>query len=399
MVINSNKSLESKKKTNYDMLIILMTYFSTLYSHGIAKKIVPILLYSSILQKFVQYEIQNNTRYRLNVLFHWAYGWFKTSILKRFSGFLPIRNHELTSSSAAALRGSFTDGKFYPPELLINDVLVISELSTILQSKDKEVVPVLLTALEEADIRVALVKGNKVSDSEIAKIKSFGGTFINQRLSFRNIAIIWAGTHTLDNIQDNLRDAFLDRFYVVSVDNSEIPWETASNDPTMLINENLEEELKDWFRDIFSRKSKPNHEFAQKVVDCLKIEFKHDRKAPREYGEMRRIAIAHHDIFPEDLATDVAIKIKFLFKNTSKAKMTEKEKVIECIFQHPRTTKEIIHLTGVKKGTLMTTLRRIGASKTGINPMKYYLDSISEKKQGKKRSKIRTINKSNSSGN
>lgn len=114
---------------------------------------------------------------------------------------------------------------------------------------------------------------------------------------------------------------------------------------------------------------------------------------------MRRVAIAHHEIFPDDSHADVAMKIKLLFKNTSKAKMTEKDKIIDCIFQHPRTTKEIIRLTGIKKGTLMTTLRRIGASKTGINPMKYYLDSISEKKQGKKRSKIRTINKSNSSGN
>ena len=122
MALKSNKPLESKKKTNYDMYNMVMNYFSILYSHGIAKKVVPILLYSSILQKFVHYEIPNNARYRLNVLFHWAHGWFKSSILKRFSGFLPIRNHDLTSSSAAALRGSFIDGKFYPPELLINDI-------------------------------------------------------------------------------------------------------------------------------------------------------------------------------------------------------------------------------------------------------------------------------------
>jgi hypothetical protein len=353
----------------------LTAYFGRLYSPAIAAKCLRPLLYSGILQKWVHLEERNHFRYRLNVMLKWRHGWFKSSVLKQVAGWMPCNARALTASSSAAIRGSFRAGQFYVPELLLNDILIFPELTSVLRADD-EVVAALLGALEEADVRVALVKAMDLTQEEERRLETYGARFEDQRLCYRNRATVWTATHTVDNIDDRLRDSLLSRFHVCTVRESEIPREAAWRDPSRLYDADLEQDVYQWLTGVFLRDSTPDHAFAAEVVARLQERFADVRKPPREVGDARRMALAHHELFPDhDAQATADVVAPFL---EAEHALTTREIIANFIFQQPRTAKEIIRHANTSKSNVYNHMKRLGVSKVGHNPTRYYLDSIPE---------------------
>ena len=355
------------------------------------------MLYSGVCQKWIKLEKTEPFRYRLNLMLHWQYGWFKSTLLEQVAGWFPFDANTLTSSSAAAIRGSFVEGQFFCPELLLSDLLVIGEFTSILKSDD-ETLGALLVALEEGFVRVALIKAGKATDKAKAQIKKYGGRFIDNRLEYRNKAVVWVATHTIDNIRDSMRDAFTSRFYTIHVPPSEIPLVAAWNDLTELQDIDFECEIGEWLDKIISKKSMPDHVFEGKVIKILKNGYITDKvmRLPREVGDIRRMTLAHHEIFPKDGVGKVAIIMKHFLDSTAGTN-TSREKIVLFIFQNPKSFKEIEGYTGLSKSNIFNHLKRMGAQKVGHTPVKYFLDeSVMKKKKtsAKKKSvKKRSVKK------
>ena len=128
---------------------------------------------------------EDHCRYRLHILLNWEAGWFKSAILSFFRDLYGEGANNLTGSSPAALKGSFINGKFFPPELLISNIIVSSEFSSIIHSNDKEILSLLLIALEEGTVRNALVKGGNLNNGERQRIEEYEATFQDNRLCYQ----------------------------------------------------------------------------------------------------------------------------------------------------------------------------------------------------------------------
>ena len=305
-------------------------------------------------------------------MLQWEYGFFKSTILKQIASWFPIDANFVSSASAAALRGSFNENKFFPPELLISDIMIFSELGSVIKS-DKETVGQLLVAAEEADVRVAIVKGGNLSEMEKTKVREYGADIIDGRLCYRNSAVIWTATHQIDSLSEDNRDAFLSRFYLVQLDASDIPKKIAWQNPKHLLNPKLETKVADWLEKTYQAKTMPDHVFGDKTLEIIADKYINTRKRPREVGDIRRMIFAHHVLFPTDTEEEVAMIMKD-FLNAKKGE-TSRDKIANFIYQHPRTAKEIATLTSLTTGTIFNHLKRLSASSIGSNPRKYYLDS------------------------
>ncbi len=144
-------------------------------------------------------------------------------------------------------------------------MLVVPEFVELLQG-DKELAGQFLNAMEDAEIRVGLVKAGKVGAKEIEKITHAGAKFQDGRLSYRNYCTIWSATHTLDGLTDRSREALLSRFYIVHLSPGEIPNYAAWNDPAILTDKNLEEDIGKWLSEIYTRATIPDKDFAHNVA-------------------------------------------------------------------------------------------------------------------------------------
>lgn len=351
-------------------------YFTKLYCPSIAEKVLPVIIYSAVCQKFVKLEKLNTTRYRLNLLLQWEYGWFKSSILERVGGWFPLNTNLLTTSSSAALRGSFVDSKFYVPELLLADIMIMPEFSAVVAADD-DILTSLLIALEDADIRIALIKAGRLSEKEKLRVESYGAKIINDRLCYRNPATIWTATHTIDNIPESHRDAFISRFYVLHLKPSEIPEHIAWNDPKDIVDIDLENDFAEWISERYNRPTEPDHSFAKIVLNVIRGKYVRGKKRPRQVGDLRRMIMAHHDLFPDESTEIVADKMKNFIETYEG--LTSRELIANYIYQNPRTAKEIMDYTGLKKAGVFSQIKRMGCLSFGSNPRKYYLDSIPRK--------------------
>ena len=352
----------------------IIKYFSKVYFPAIGKKVIPVIIYSAICQKWQKLEKKNRFRYRLNLMLQWESGYFKSSILEQVASFFPFKANMLTTGTAAAIRGSFNDGKFFPPELLISDVLIFPEFTAILNA-DKDVQGQILSAAEEANIRVALVKAGKMTDKTIEDIESYGAKVVDKRLVYRNKATLWTATHTIDSLSEFNRDALLSRFFMVQIKHLEIPKNLWKKDPRKHVNVPFEKEIAEWFDSIYLKRSKPDHEFCESVIAVLGNGYvSEDEPKPREGNDIRRMILAHHDMFPdEDNVTVAYIMMKHLDNQLAK---TSREIIIDFIFHRPKTVKEITDFTGLKKSNIFNHLKRNSALSTGSNPRKYYMDYI-----------------------
>ena len=352
----------------------IIKYFSKVYFPAVGKKVIPVIIYSAICQKWQKLEKKNRFRYRLNLMLQRESGYFKSSILEQVASFFPFKANMLTTGTAAAIRGSFNDGKFFPPELLISDVLIFPEFTAILNA-DKDVQGQILSAAEEANIRIALVKAGKMTPKTIEDIESYGAKVVDKRLVYRNKATLWTATHTIDSLSEFNRDALLSRFFMVQIQHTEIPKDLWLNDPRKHINVPFEKEIAEWFDEIYLKSSKPDHKFCESVIVLLGNGYvSEDEPKPREGNDIRRMILAHHDMFPdEDYNTVAHVMKKHLDNQVAK---TSREIIIDLIFHKPRTVAKIMEITGLKKSNIFNHLKRNSALSTGSNPRKYYMDYI-----------------------
>ena len=347
-------------------------YFSDLYFPAIGEYVIPILLYSGILQKHVKFEKSHNTRYRLNIILYWEAGFFKSSILKQVSPMFPSKARTVTSSSSAAIRGSFKDDKFFIPELLISDILVIPEFGQILAG-DKEIVPTLLGASEEGDVRFAVVKGGNISDNEKKRIKEYGAKYEDGRLSYRSKSVIWIGTHTLSKISSFNKEALLSRFFMLEIKDKDIPLDAAWKNAKVNRNPEFEDELKSWLKKIYEEPSVPDHDFSDKVLEIVREKYVVSRKNPREVGDIRRIVLAHHEFFPNQPPEEVAHNIRKYCKSASYRKLSKKDTIHELILDNPISVIKIHEKTGISVSTIKSNLKRLKVKSMDSHPKKYYL--------------------------
>ena len=283
--------------------------------------------------------------------------------------------NNLTGSSAAALKGSFIDGKFFPPELLISNIIVSSEFSSIIHSNDKEILSLLLIALEEGTVRNALVKGGNLNDGERQRIEEYEATFQDNRLCYQTHSTMWAATHTTDTIEDENRLALLTRFFIPRLRESEIPPETAWKDPALFQNANLISQLKRWLMNLLAQPTEPDHFFAEDVLQQILGGKTTERVNPRIVGDICRMIFAHHELFPNQTPLEVATQMESFLIGSESTKISQREKVIDFIDGFPHTMAEIIEATGVKKSTVMSIIKRDYALKTGDSPIKYYFNT------------------------
>lgn len=355
----------------------IIEYCSKLYCEAIAKYAIPPLLYSGICSKFVHYEDVNEFRYRLNIMLHWDFGYFKSALLKKVVNWLPLKGNILSTASSAALRGSFVQGRFYPPELLISELLVITEFQSIIKADDA-MLGQLLIALEEGEMRVALVKAGKVNDSEKSRIRGYGAQYEDGRLSYQNLASVWTATHTVDNIPDHSRQAILSRFFTCRVFKKQFPAKMSHKEYTKFIDSDFEDEIVEWLYNIKHQQGEPDHKFSQKVIEYMDNHGFLPMMSPREIGDLRRMIIAHREAFHKDSVDTVANAMKPFLEQ--KGILTTSELIAQTIYENPTTIKSLEELTGKTKSTIFGHIKRLGAQKdTKMFPCGYYLGSNGKK--------------------
>jgi len=350
----------------------IIEYFSKMFFPALAQIVIPPMLYSGLLVKFVPLEPTMPLRFRLNIMLQWEYGWFKSTVLRKVAQLFNFRIHELTASSSAALRGSYIDNEFYPPELLISDLLIVPEFVGLLEG-DKDLVSQFLHALEDARLRVALVKGGKMPKTEIAKIEALGAKFIEKRLEYVNRCTVWSATHTLDGIPERYRDALTSRFYICSLTNAQIPDETAWSDPLQFYDQVFEEKAAKWVQSVYEKAINPDLMFAEDVIRLLHGYLKGEKKKPREVGDFRRMAVAHHEYFPTHSPQEAALYLQ-KFTNAF-AGMNSRELIAQYLYNNAHTFDEIQQFTGLKKANIFSQFRRLGVKSIGNRPKQYYLET------------------------
>lgn len=375
------------------MIDEIKEYFSDLYGcNAFAEIVLPPLMYSAITKKWIYLENTSPVRYRLNILFSWGFGFFKSTILKQVAAWCPFESSLVTTATSAALRGSFKDGEFYPPEFLINDLVVIPEFGGF--AGDDAVYGTMLTALEEGDVRISLVKGGNITDREKERMKSYGANYNDGRIEYRNKALVWAATHSIDGLNPRMREALLSRFFVIFVPPEDIPGDVAFRDPYMLQQSDVEIKASNWLDNLLKKNTKPDHIFAGKVINIFAAEIKESEQTvlPREVGDIRRMVLAHHDMFPSDTVDVVVGIIRPFLTNTSSGKQTTREKIVNLIYQNPLGIDEIHNITGFTKAAVFGHLNRTRAKRIGTRPVKYYLDSAPSKVKTKKKKELKTKN-------
>lgn len=326
------------------------------------------LLYSAVLLGLRPYEEELRRRFRLNVLLYWRAGWYKSSLASFVGRLLPpyIRFNEVLSASSAALRGSFVDGRFYPPEFIISDIILFPELASVVRT-DEDMMGVLLSAAEEGVCRSLCVKNMKATASALNKVREYGADFEDGRLVFRNRSAIWACTHTLDVIPPKHVEAFVSRFAVIQIEDYEFDYELVKRNPNEKYDLNTEDLLRNEIAAAINRCS-PNLEFAYRVFSLSRLQL-----TPREAGDFIRCALAVHSLCPEYSAEECLREVEMVLGNTEI--LTPKEKIVRLIKNNPRSHEEICKLTGISRSNCYTILNRLKAlKKREDGVLKYYLE-------------------------
>ncbi len=371
MILSNNNTIIDK----------FTTYLGEYFCPAIGFQSVP-LLYSAHLTKWVYLEQVISFRFRLNVCLQWLYGYYKSQLAKLCGSLFPCRVDLLTASSGAAIRGSFHAGKFKAPEMLKTDVLIIPELLPIIKSDD-ETLGALMVAMEEGDVCVSLVKGMEVTDSERERVRKYGAEITEDcDLKYKARAAVITATHTIELMPENLREAFFSRFLTLYVNPREIPPDTAWKNYVTLRNKPLEQELKAFLEERYINKTQPDFDFAQLVLEKLRKMIK-SRKSPRDVGDMRRMALAHHDLIPdEDVATVAQRLLRYCNGETG---LTGRELISQYIYQTPHTLAEICTETGLKANNICNHLARMHAEhKMQAGKKYYYMGDLKSPNKGAK---------------
>lgn len=355
-----NVGLNPSGELTKDVVLELILEEARLRFGGlIAEKAIIPLIYSGILSKMIEFERSLRIRLRFNILLSWPAGWFKTSVLQSvmewFGDSIVARN--TTATTGAAMRGSVVQGKYFPPEFLINNVVAFFELSSVM-ADDDATIGQMLSLLEEGEIGVAVVKAGGLETSEIRRLEKYGARYEDFRIYFRARAACWSATHTLESIPLKHRDAFLDRFFVIDIPKITMDIETlclgAQFDAARTAE--IQTELKSIIRGDLT----PDLGFVASAMKILgkRLKSQNVEMAPRHIGDIRRMLIAHHAIMPTD-PEEIALNYVTKFVPFEIPKTT-RELITEFIWMSPKTIPEICEFANTSKSNALNHLKRMG---------------------------------------
>jgi hypothetical protein len=327
--------------------------------------------------KFAELEQRDNFRYRLNCLLHWKSGWWKTSLLTRIAEisapFLNIK--KMTSSSEAALRGSCTpDGKFCIPDILTSNIFIIPELTTML---NEEIIRIFLTILEEATLSVSLVKLKRIKDSEKEywenrfpiKFDDFGFTYTHH-------CTIWAAIHDLGLIDEELYDAYTNRFIILYIPPDKFKREDAYKLEKHHRRIDFENELSRFLESRYKIKSEPNWDFAERIIAYFRNSTTIQVDTPRVVQNIIRIALGYYELFGDNFYECCNI----IARQFNQEVYTPKELLISAL-QTPKTMDELVSLTGMKRTLIYYYMKQLPVIKdTTGSKIKYSLEKKKKEK-------------------
>ncbi len=346
------------------MIDQIKQYFSDIYFDEIGMKVIPILLSSIILRGLMKRfpDIDERFRLRLNVLLFWERGWYKTAILKHV---MRVSSHEikinlLSQGSASALRGSFSEKKFIPPEFLISDVICALELAPLI-GFDTENINILLTALEEGDVRVSLIKIPNDAEAR-EEVEDYGAHLEDHRLSYRNRSVAFFATHTLDGVIPPMhRDAFLDRFMMCHIPPEKIERLKMFENWMEKIDVEFESRVRVWISDCIRNADRPN---IAENLNWLREYFPRSIvKTPRQLSDVTRLMIADKIMYPDSTNSERVRRMVVLLSNSGNYFPTPREMIADAIYNNPMTLPQLEVLTGTSKANVLGHCNRLKAEK------------------------------------
>ena len=302
-------------------------------------------------------------RNRRHVLLFWDPGWVKTSFLTHFLNIVDgVKWAPITSLTPPTIYGSMSaNKKFYPPELLINDIICIGELSSVLSSADHELTAQLLAALEEGHIRVARIKFGDMKEEDLEKYPEI--KFEDGRIEYDTSAIFWAATHTLDNLNKHLREAFLQRFVLVEVPYWELTNELTRKILSAKVDYKREAELKKKLAQVMNngigeRLTEDKIDFVQSYTDKRIQELEGVfRISPRLANDIQKPAY-YFSCFTDN-QTEIQKYIDQRFQRVKRddfRKLPLRDQIIIMLEKQPYTVKKLVDLTRGSKSSVYSIL-------------------------------------------
>lgn len=349
------------KKSVMVMIERIKGYFSRLYFDKIGERILPVLLSSAYLRAIARKYplVAEKFRLRLNCLLYWEPGWYKTSVLKKISELFKysLRINSLTQTSAAALRGSFNQDQFCPPEFLVSEMIFVYELAPLIDG-DQDNLPLLLSALEEGEVRIALIKIPNSADAR-EQVEEYDARIEHRRLCYQNNCTVLAATHTLDIIPLKHRVAFLSRFVVLYIAPEDIDRDSMFSNYTTVIDESFEALISNWFQSLIDDAPEPDIDSIYNIVH--NYEERTRMKDPRQVGDVVRLLIADFAFYSNSADNERIERVLAYVKGSEKYSMTTREIIAEAIYNNPTTLNELEIITGTSKANIKGHLNRLKA--------------------------------------
>lgn len=357
----------------------IIRHCTTRWGQAFAERAVRPLIYSFICRKWIAREGQDNMRYRLNILFFWERAWFKSTILGTMNDWIKaIQKPEvITAATSAALRGSVNEGQFVAPAYLVNDIIIVPELSSILDHENATMGQ-MLTLLEEGEVGIRLIKISQLTDAEQERIREMENCRLTDNsIRYKSSSTTWIASHTIDVISPRHQDAFVSRFLVIRFEPSDFPRSLIFRRP--LVAPEWDRTIKRWLREQFERDTEPDHEFADAVIQRLRPRLEPNQDInPRSILNLYLLLYAHRDCVP-DCTEAEAIQIIEPYIET--IPLSTRDQIVRLIMRNPMPFCEIHRIVGTSESNIYNHLNRLKAQKTmqlfeGEYLTHYYLEAM-----------------------
>lgn len=308
-------------------------------------------------------------RVRMHVMLAWKRGWLKSTMLKKMADILGDEFCGMTGKvTGAAIRGSFSGGKFSPPKVSKKPIVVGTEFGQ--TDFTDELLNIFLALLEEGFTNINLNKIGGVSEKQKDAIekKYEGVTFKENEFDLETNFVFWGGTYDPTKLEDS---ALKQRFKVVT------PVKSLSNHGDEVIDQLISGGFyldKGTIKEL--RKELKSDEVTEtKFVPPESIRSKYNLE-PRELGDLQRYMACRNwwglKVNPE-IMDDYIAHVK---ESRRIADMSKEERIMDLIFDNPMTYEEIIEETGMDKIDIYQIFQKIGAKRFPEgNEVKWVLQS------------------------
>lgn len=295
-------------------------------------------------------------RMRMHIMLAWKRGWLKSTMLKKMVEILGEENCGITGKvTAAAIRGSISAGKFSPPKVSKKPILISTEFGQ--TNFEEELLNTFLSLLEEGFTNVNLNKIGGISDTQKDKAeKDYEGVFFrDNEFDLQTDFVFWGGTYDPSTLDDS---ALKQRFKIVTPVKSVEKHGDKVVDSLIENNFNLSQSTVKGIR----KELRSDEITETRFVPPKPIRKKH-KLEPRELGDLQRY-MACRNWWGLDVNPEVMDKyISHVKKSRKVADMTPRERIMDLIFDSPKTYQELMDETGLSKLEIYKILQDINASR------------------------------------